>query len=52
LTREVAFEPVAGSINDRIDEAYRAKYRGSPYLNDMISERARSATVRIIGDRI
>ena len=46
-TREVAFEPVEGAINDRIDEAYRAKYRGNPYLVSMISARARSATVRI-----
>ena len=47
MTREVEFEPVEGSINDRIDEAYRAKYRKSPYLAPMVSERARSATVRI-----
>jgi len=30
LTREVAFEPVDGPLDDRIDAAYRAKYRGSP----------------------
>ena len=36
LTMEVIFEPVDGSINDRIDEAYRAKYQESPYLNPMI----------------
>src|SRR5439155_27292257 len=35
-TREVIFEAVDGPINDRIDEAYRAKYRGSPYLSPMI----------------
>lgn len=45
---EVAFEPVNGKINDAIDEAYRKKYSGSPYLNAMISERARSATVRVV----
>lgn len=48
MTKEVAFEPLEGSINNRIDEAYRAKYHGSPYLEPMISYRARSATVRII----
>jgi hypothetical protein len=48
MTKEVAFEPVEGSINDRIDEAYRLKYRASPYLNPMIGARARSATVKII----
>ncbi|HXG35125.1 MAG TPA: DUF2255 family protein [Bryobacteraceae bacterium] len=47
MTREVTFEPVEGPINDRIDEAYRAKYGGSPYLEAMIGRRARSATVRI-----
>jgi hypothetical protein len=33
ITKEVTFEPVDGSINDRIDDAYRAKYAGSPYLS-------------------
>jgi hypothetical protein len=47
LTKEVGFEPVDADINDRIDEAYRVKYRGSPYLNPMIDARARAATVRI-----
>ena len=47
LTKEVVFEPVEGAINDRIDAAYRAKYRGNPYLASMISARARSATVRV-----
>lgn len=48
ITKDVTFEPVEGPINDRIDEAYRAKYRTSPYLAPMISTRARSATVRIL----
>lgn len=48
MTREVSFEQVAGPINDRIDDAYRAKYSGSQYLQPMISERSRAATVRII----
>lgn len=47
LTRDVAFEPVDGAIDDRIDEAYRAKYRNSRYLDPMIGARARSATVKI-----
>jgi hypothetical protein len=46
-TKEVAFAPVEGPINDRIDEAYRAKYRESPYLAPMVAERARSATIKI-----
>jgi hypothetical protein len=48
MTKDVAFEPVDGSINDRIDETYRAKYAGSPYLSPMIGARARAATVRVI----
>jgi hypothetical protein len=52
ITMEVAFEPVDGpgdeSLNDRVDDAYRKKYRSSPYLTPMIGTRARSATVRIM----
>jgi hypothetical protein len=48
MTKEVTFEEVEGSINDRIDDAYRAKYQTSSYLKPMISTRARAATVRII----
>jgi hypothetical protein len=48
MTKEVTFEPVDGAINDAIDEAYRAKYRGSPYLNSMIGTRAIAATVKVM----
>ena len=52
MTKEVAFEAVNGTgdeaVNDQIDEAYRVKYRSSPYLKPMIGERARGATVRIV----
>lgn len=48
MTKEVSFEPVEGSVNDQIDNAYRAKYKGSPYLAPMIGARARSATVKIL----
>lgn len=47
VTRDVSFEAVEGAINDRIDDAYRAKYAASPYLAPMIAARARAATVRI-----
>src|SRR3974390_1298613 len=40
MTKEVAFEPVDGSINDRIDDAYRAKYGARPYLAALIGARA------------
>lgn len=48
MTREVAFEPVEGSLHDTIDSAYRAKYKDSPYLKPMIGSAARPATVRIL----
>jgi hypothetical protein len=48
MTKEVTFEPVDGPINDRIDAAYRAKYRGSPYLSPMVGVSARSATVKLM----
>jgi len=48
LTKEVAFETVDGKIQDRIDDAYRAKYKGSAYLEAMIGARARSATIRVV----
>ena len=48
MAKEVTFAPVDGSINERIDEAYRAKYHRSPYLTTMIGARARSATVKVM----
>ena len=47
MTKEVTFEPADGAINHRIDDAYGAKYKGSPYLSPMIGARAHSATVKI-----
>jgi hypothetical protein len=44
---DVTFEPISGSVNDAIDEAYRAKYQASPYLRPMISNQARNATVKV-----
>jgi hypothetical protein len=50
MTKDVAFEPVSGSgsLNDSIDDAYRSKYAGSPYLKPMIGAHARAATVKVI----
>lgn len=47
IGKDVAFAPVAGGINDRIDDAYRAKYATSPYLPPMVSGRTRAATVLV-----
>jgi hypothetical protein len=48
MTKEVTFEPVGGPINNRIDDAYRAKYHDSPYLSPMIAARACTATVKVV----
>ncbi len=48
MTKEIMFELVEGDINDRIDEAYKIKYKGSLSLNSMISIRSRSATLKLL----
>lgn len=48
MVKSVHFELISGDINERIDEAYRQKYSGSPYLSAMISDRAKAATVQIL----
>jgi hypothetical protein len=48
MTKEVNFEQVKGPINDSIDDAYRSKYGGSPYLKPMIGARARAATIKVM----
>ena len=47
-TKEVSFEAVQGSINDRIDDVDRAKYKGNQHLSPMICASARGATVKVI----
>ncbi|NMP25654.1 DUF2255 family protein [Rahnella sp. SAP-1] len=46
-TRDVIFETVRGDIIDKIDDAYRKKYKNSQYLSPMISHRTREATILI-----
>lgn len=48
LEKRVRFEPVSGPIQERIDEAYRQKYKGSPYLRAMISDQAKAATIQVL----
>jgi hypothetical protein len=48
MVKEVGFEAVNGAVNGRIDQAYRAKYHSSQYLNPMIGPRARAATVKVV----
>jgi hypothetical protein len=46
-THEVAFTPGDPGLNGRIDEAYRAKYAGDPYLPPMVAAGPREATVEV-----
>jgi hypothetical protein len=47
MKKEVSFETVNNTI-DRIDDAYRAKYKTRPYLKPMIGPSARSATIKVV----
>jgi hypothetical protein len=48
MVKDVSFEPIYDrNIENSIDEAYKEKYNGSPYLAAMVSTRAQSATVKI-----
>jgi hypothetical protein len=44
---EVTFEPAPTDVTDAVDDAYRQKYAGNPYLAPMIRNEVRAATVRI-----
>jgi hypothetical protein len=48
MTKEVVFEPAKGKINDQIDAAYKTKYKGSPYVAEMVGSRAHSVTVKLM----
>ena len=48
ITKDVAFVPVDGAVLERIDDAYRAKYKSSDYLGAMIGASARAATVNVV----
>lgn len=47
MEKKVRFKTVDGPLNDKIDEAYQKKYGSSPYLESMISDRAKEATIEI-----
>ena len=47
----MSFELVDGPINKLIDDAYKAKYKGSRYLSPMIGKNARAATVKVVPER-
>jgi len=45
---KILLEPIEGPLNERIDEAYRAKYVNGQYLRPMIGAKARQATAKIV----
>jgi hypothetical protein len=48
VEQQVEFAPIDDpDLNDRIDQAYRHKYAGSPYLPPMVAADPRAATVEI-----
>lgn len=49
VEKDVTFEfPDDEATNKAVDEGYRHKYEGSPYLDPMLDAKPRMATVRII----
>lgn len=49
MKKKVRFELISDNdLNNKIDNAYRAKYSGSPYLNHMIGSTSKAATVKIL----
>jgi hypothetical protein len=49
IERDVIFLDAETNLNEDIDAAYRGKYRrsGAQYVNMMVGEKARSATVKL-----
>jgi hypothetical protein len=48
ITKDVQFESADQGINERVDEAYRTQYKGSPYLKPMIAEQLHTVTVKVM----
>jgi hypothetical protein len=48
IERDVSFEQTAAVEPARIDDAYRAKYGRSPYVDAMVSAGAAATTLRLI----
>jgi imidazolonepropionase-like amidohydrolase len=50
IEKDVAFADADPSLNDRIDAAYRAKYRrhGARWVDPMVAPEARATTIRLV----
>lgn len=47
MIKNVKFAPATGTVNKRIDDAYREKYAGNAFLKPMIGSSIHAVTVRI-----
>jgi hypothetical protein len=53
LEKKVKFKPIQEEeLNKKIDKASKEKYSNSSYLGSMISDRAKAATVEVLGSSI
>jgi hypothetical protein len=50
VEKDVIFQHADAAANDKIDDAYRNKYRrhGAQYVNSVITSEARSTTIKIV----
>jgi hypothetical protein len=50
IEKDVLFEDADPAVHDRIDAAYRDKYRrhGAQYVNSIVTPEARSTTIRLV----
>lgn len=50
IQKDVVFEKADPSLNDRIDAAYRAKYRrhGARWVDPMVAAEARVTTIKLV----
>jgi hypothetical protein len=46
-THDVLFEQADPAVNEAVDAAYEAKYKGSQYLPPMVAAKTQAATVKI-----
>jgi hypothetical protein len=48
LEHDVEFVEVESAVDDAVDDAFRAKYRGSSYLEAMLRPEARATTLELV----
>jgi hypothetical protein len=50
VEKDVTIEDAGGAVNDQVDEAYRAKYRGyaKNIVDSVADEQARATTLRLV----